>query len=94
MAPGTRDDEAMTQEAMIPLLSAATRTVCRGWPERRRPHKRPGVATSKPDNLMQAVYDRYGHVKNGHPIANGRRAGAPVSSAGPRLLVRLEGECR
>jgi hypothetical protein len=94
MAPGNRDDEAMTQDAMIPLLPAATRTVRRGWPERRRPHKRPGVASSKPDNLMQAVYDRYGHVKKGHPIVNGHWAGALVSSAGPRLLVRLGGECR
>jgi hypothetical protein len=47
----------MTEDAMIPLLSAATRTACRGWPERRHPHKRPGVATSKPDNLVQAVQD-------------------------------------
>jgi hypothetical protein len=38
---------------MIPLLPAATRIACRGSPERRRPHKRPGVATSKPDNLVQ-----------------------------------------
>jgi GntR family transcriptional regulator, transcriptional repressor for pyruvate dehydrogenase complex len=29
MAPGTRDDEAMTEDAMIPLLSAATRVACR-----------------------------------------------------------------
>jgi 2-polyprenyl-6-methoxyphenol hydroxylase-like FAD-dependent oxidoreductase len=29
MAPGTRDDEAMTQDAMISLLSAATRIACR-----------------------------------------------------------------
>ena len=37
---------------MIPLLSAATRIACRGWPEHRRPRKRPGMATSKPDNLV------------------------------------------
>ena len=82
---------------MIPLLSAATRIACRGWPEHRRPRKRPGMATSKPDNLVravQAVYDRYGHVKKGHPVVNGRRVGALVRSAGPRLLMRLEGECR
>jgi hypothetical protein len=84
----------MTEDAMIPLLPAATRIACRGWPERRRPHKRPRVTTSNPDNLVQAVYDRYGHVKKGHPIVNGCRVGALVSSAGPRLLVRLEGECR
>ena len=29
MAPGTRDDGAMTQDAMISLLSAATRIACR-----------------------------------------------------------------
>jgi DNA-binding GntR family transcriptional regulator len=29
MAAGTRDDGAMTQDAMIPLLSAATRIACR-----------------------------------------------------------------
>jgi hypothetical protein len=56
----------MTEDAMIPLLPAATRIACRGWPERRRPHKRPRVTTSKPDNLVQAVYDRYRHVKKGH----------------------------
>jgi hypothetical protein len=66
----------VTEDAVIPLLSAATPTACRGWPERRRPHERPGVATSKPDNLVQAVYDRCGHVKKGHPIVNGRRVGA------------------
>jgi GntR family transcriptional regulator, transcriptional repressor for pyruvate dehydrogenase complex len=29
MAPGTRDDAAMMEDAMIPLLSAATRIACR-----------------------------------------------------------------
>jgi hypothetical protein len=29
MAPGTRDDGAMAENAMIPLLSAATRIACR-----------------------------------------------------------------
>jgi hypothetical protein len=29
MAPGTRDDGAMTEDAMIPLLSAVTRIACR-----------------------------------------------------------------
>jgi hypothetical protein len=29
MAPGTRDDGAMTEDAMISLLSAATRIACR-----------------------------------------------------------------
>jgi DNA-binding GntR family transcriptional regulator len=29
MTPGTRDDEAMTEDAMIPLLSAATRITCK-----------------------------------------------------------------
>jgi DNA-binding GntR family transcriptional regulator len=28
MAPGTRDDDAMTEDAMISLLSAATRIAC------------------------------------------------------------------
>jgi hypothetical protein len=46
----------MTENAMTPLLPAATRTTYRGWPERRRPHKRPEAATSKTDNL-QALQD-------------------------------------